>query len=95
MFVSEQLFLVNYTNPTNYLIIFVIILSFYILLKFYFFYFFSENEDHIDLTDPCRYPVAVGLEKEYIPDSSMWASSVASRGRGPEYARLNGWGGSY
>ena len=47
----------------------------------------------IDITDPCRYPVAVGMEREYIPDDHIWATSETNIARGPSYARLNGWRG--
>ena len=59
----------------------------------YFLSFVSYTE--IDITEPCRYPVAVGLEKEYIPDKNIWATSKTNIARGPEYARLNGYKGKY
>lgn len=43
----------------------------------------------IDITNPCQFPVALGMEKGYIPDSSIWATSEATSARGAEYARLN------
>lgn len=47
----------------------------------------------IDMTQPCQYPVAVGIEKGYIPDSNLWATSITNQARGPQYARLRGWKG--
>jgi contactin associated protein-like 2 len=47
----------------------------------------------IVMTDACQYPVPVGLEKNYIPDQNLWATSVTNRLRGPQYARLRGWKG--
>ena len=52
-----------------------------------------ERESVIDITEPCRYPVAVGIEKEYIPNHSLWATSQTNQARGPEFARLRGWRG--
>ena len=53
---------------------------------------FSENSV-IDITQPCRYSVAVGIEKGYIPDKNLWATSKTNNARGPSYARLRGWKG--
>lgn len=47
----------------------------------------------IDITQPCRYSVAVGIEKGYIPDKNLWATSQINTARGPQYARLRGWKG--
>ena len=53
----------------------------------------SESSPPIDITEPCRYPVAVGIEKEYIPDQNIWATTQTNIARGPAYARLNGYKG--
>ena len=55
--------------------------------------FSFPEEGSIDITDPCRYPVAVGIEKEYIPDQNMWVTSMTNDQRAAHYARLNGWDG--
>jgi len=53
----------------------------------------AQEPDYIDITEPCRYPVAVGMEREYIPNKNIWATSETNNARGPQYARLNGWRG--
>lgn len=45
------------------------------------------------MTNPCRFPVAVGIEKEYIPSNNIWGTSQTNIARGPQYARLNGYKG--
>lgn len=45
------------------------------------------------MTEPCRYAVAVGIEKEYIPDKNMWATSSTNIARNAQYGRLNGYKG--
>ena len=69
-------------------------LLYVLLVKLSMQVFFVERESVIDITEPCRYPVAVGLEKEYIPDENMWASSQTNNARGPSYGRLRGWKGN-
>ena len=46
-----------------------------------------------DIMEPCRYPVFIGVEQEYIPDSSLWSTSNINSQRASKYARLNGWKG--
>lgn len=45
------------------------------------------------MTEPCRYAVAVGIEKEYIPNKNMWATSSTNIARDAQYGRLNGYKG--
>jgi len=47
----------------------------------------------INMTEPCQYPVPVGLEKDYIPDSNIWVTSQINAIRGAKYGRLRGWRG--
>ncbi len=37
--------------------------------------------------------MAVGIEKEYIPNRNIWATSSTNIARGPVFARLNGYKG--
>lgn len=53
----------------------------------------NETAAGIDMTSPCQYPVPVGLEKGYIPDENMWATSQINPLRGAKFARLHGWKG--
>jgi len=56
-----------------------------------FTFIITLSHAQIDITEPCRYPVAVGMEKEYIPDKNIWATSTTNIARGPQYARLQGY----
>ena len=47
----------------------------------------------INMTEPCQYPVPVGLEKGYIPDVNIWATTQINAIRGARYGRLRGWRG--
>jgi hypothetical protein len=47
----------------------------------------------INMTEPCQYPVPIGLEKGYIPDSNIWVTSQINAIRGAKYGRLRGWRG--
>ncbi|KAI0211781.1 Neurexin-4 [Lamellibrachia satsuma] len=49
--------------------------------------------DVIDIMEPCRFPVPMGVEQEYIPDKSLWATTVINYKRAAKYGRLNGWKG--
>ncbi|KAK2186079.1 hypothetical protein NP493_204g10028 [Ridgeia piscesae] len=50
-------------------------------------------EEVIDIMEPCRFPVPMGVEQEYIPDKSLWATSWINYKRQAKYGRLNGWKG--
>ena len=56
--------------------------------------YFSVNAV-VDLMEPCRFPVPMGVEQEYIPDVNLWATSRINSKRAAKYGRLNGWKGGY
>ena len=49
----------------------------------------------VDLMEPCRFPVPMGVEQEYIPDHNLWATTRINSKREAKYARLNGWKGEW
>lgn len=65
-----------------------------------FAFFYAEYNDTIsmagvgiNMTEPCQYPVPIGLEKGYIPDGNIWVTSQINAIRGAKYGRLRGWRG--
>lgn len=62
---------------------------------FFYFTVFNDSAVGINMTEPCQYPVPIGLEKDYVPNENIWVTTQINELRGAQYGRLRGWKGMF